>query len=297
MLTDRKPSWLDKKIKLSDCAGVKAGLRELGVNTVCEEASCPNIGECFERGEATFIILGKVCTRACAFCGIAKGEPKPPDPDEPKRVAEGVKKMGLKHVVITSVTRDDLPDGGAAVFAATIEEIRKSGRPVVVEALVPDFRMDRGAIAKVAAASPDIIAHNLETVPRLYKKARQGADYKRSLEVLKTIKEIGGGIFTKSGLMLGLGETEQEVLSVFDDLVSCGCDFLSIGQYLAPSYAHVPVEEYITPEKFTFYRQKALDAGLKKVLSGPYVRSSYMAGEYIGRSLTSPGKLSFEARR
>lgn len=278
----KKPSWLNKKIKLSECDGVKSGLRGLGLSTVCEEASCPNIGECFGRGEATFLILGKVCTRSCSFCGVRKGAPEGVDPGEPGRVAEAVRRMGLRHVVITSVTRDDLEDGGASVFAGTIEEIRKSCGALTIEVLIPDFQLRRGSIEKVAAAGPDIIAHNLETVRALYGRVRQGAIYERSLAVLKLIKEIAPDrIHSKSGIMVGLGETEGEVLSVFRDLAASGCDFLSIGQYLAPTPSHAPVAEYIRPEKFDFYRIEALRAGLRRVLSGPYVRSSYMAGDYV----------------
>ena len=285
----QRPAWLNKKIVLSECREVKTSLRSLGLATVCEEAACPNIGECFAKGEATFLILGKVCTRTCAFCGVHKGEPAPLDPDEPERVAGGVSRLGLRHVVVTSVTRDDLPDGGAGAFAETIAAIRKTSPQVKVEVLIPDFRLDREAIAKVACAKPDVIAHNVETVPRLYQSARQGSDYKRSLGVLAAVKELGLGIPVKSGVMLGLGETEFELLDLFQDLVGAGCSFLSIGQYLAPSKAHVPVKEYVSPEKFDYYKEKALAAGFKYVLSGPYVRSSYGASEYIVRSSTSEG--------
>ncbi|MFH1442308.1 MAG: lipoyl synthase [Candidatus Omnitrophota bacterium] len=309
----RKPAWLNKKINLVNCQKVKELLRDLNLNTVCQQAACPNIGECFSRGEATFLILGKICTRNCQFCGIEKGLPAAVDWDEPLRVAQAVQKMDLKHVVLTSVTRDDLEDGGADVFIRTIAEIRKlnkkinsvrdvslirtensiklsseleskvSSNRINIELLVPDFQLNKQTIKKLADAQPEIIAHNIETVPRLYPYARQSADYKHSLQVLKIIKESNESVRTKSGIMLGLGEEEQEVLDVFDDLAEHGCDFLSIGQYLAPSSSHVKVKEYISPEKFSYYKHKALEAGLSHVESGPYVRSSYSAASYLSK--------------
>jgi len=278
----KRPSWLNKKISLSDCAKVKARLRGLGLATVCEEAACPNIGECFAKNVATFLILGRVCTRSCAFCGVAKGRPPlpAPDPDEPLRAAEGVRRLGLRHAVITSVTRDDLPDGGASEFCATIAAIHKTCPQTKIEVLIPDFGGSTSAVKRVAEAAPDIIAHNVETVPRLYAAARRGADYKRSLEVLKATKEFSQGRPVKSGIMLGLGEREDEVLKTFRDLAAAGCEYLSIGQYLAPTKNHAPVVEYVTPERFDYYKKEALDSGLKSVMSGPYVRSSYLAEEY-----------------
>lgn len=276
-----RPAWLNKKIDLRACSKTKESLRGLNVETVCEQAMCPNIGECFSRGEATFLILGKHCTRMCSFCNIDKGRPVSPDSDEPKRVAEAVYKFKLKHVVITSVTRDDLPDGGAMIFADTVRSIRKISPKVSIEVLIPDFLLSLDSLKIVIDSSPDIIAHNVETVPSLYAAARQGADYSRSLGVLYHVKLISPGSKTKSGIMLGLGEKEEEVLSVMKDLRSIGCDFLSIGQYLAPSKRHHPVKEYVAPEMFRLYKEKGMEFGFAHVESAPYVRSSYMAADYL----------------
>ena len=276
-----KPAWLNKKISLRDCAEVKTLLKDMRLNTVCEEALCPNMGECFALRQATFIILGAICTRACRFCGVAKGQPLAPDLDEPRRIVEAVQKMGLTHVVITSVTRDDLVDGGASMFAETISSLRKIDRDISIETLIPDFNADQKSLHLLADANPDIIAHNMETVPRLYKEIRPtGASYDRSLEVLRSLKSIAPKIPLKSGLMLGLGEEKEEVLAVFDDLVEAGCQFLSIGQYLAPSNNHFPVQKYLTPEVFEEYKEAALKRGFSYVKSGPYVRSSYAASDY-----------------
>jgi len=278
----QRPEWLNKKISLRDCSQVKNLLKGLRLHTVCEEALCPNMGECFNKGQATFIILGAICTRACRFCGVAKGRPLAPDADEPRRIVEAVQKMGLKHVVITSVTRDDLADGGASVFVETILRLRALTSKVSIETLIPDFNADEKSLGALAQASPDIIAHNMETVPRLYKDIRpQGAIYRRSLEVLSMLKHIAPGIPLKSGIMLGLGEKKDEVFSVFDDLIKAGCSLLSIGQYLAPSNKHFPVQEYVRPEAFQEYKDEALRRGFAFVKSGPYVRSSYAAYEYI----------------
>ncbi|MBN1527294.1 MAG: lipoyl synthase [Candidatus Omnitrophica bacterium] len=276
-----KPSWLNKKIDLRACSRTKEILRSLRVETVCEQAMCPNIGECFGRGEATFLILGKHCTRACSFCNVRKEKPIGPDPGEPGRVAEAVKLFSLKHAVITSVTRDDLPDGGASLFADTVLSIRERSPGVKVEVLIPDFRLSPGAITLVVKSSPDIIAHNVETVPSLYEITRRGADYDRSLEVLRIVKSLSPKIRTKSGIMLGMGEREDEVYSVMRDLRSVFCDFLSIGQYLAPSRSHHPVKEYITPDKFKRYKEEGIEMGFAHIESGPYVRSSYMAASYL----------------
>jgi len=278
---NNRPEWVNKKINLKDCADLRTKLSDLKLNTVCEEALCPNIGECFHKGQATFLILGKVCTRRCAFCGVKRGPVSKVDPEEPARVAEGVRRLGLGHVVITSVTRDDLPDGGAQAFVDTISAIRSIAKKVTVEVLTPDFNLNRDAIRKVVIAGPDIFAHNIETVPRLYLEARNGADYSRSLAVLSLIKEFDKDMRTKSGIMLGLGENRDEVLNTLKDIAKTGCDFLSIGQYLSPSREHLPVKEYITPERFAYYKEKALESGFRHVLSGPYVRSSYSASEYM----------------
>jgi lipoyl synthase len=276
-----KPAWLNKKIDLKACSSVKETLRGLRVETVCEQAMCPNMGECFSRNQATFLILGRQCTRMCGFCNIEKGPALPPDPGEPARVAEAVEKFCLKHVVITSVTRDDLADGGAVAFAEATACIRRKSSKITIELLIPDFKLSLEALAIVAGAAPDIIAHNIETVPSLYKEVRQGSDYSRSLGVLREIKKISPRMKTKSGLMLGLGETAEEVYFVMKDLRSVDCDFLSLGQYLAPSRRHYPVKEYIPPERFNYYKDKAEEMGFSHVESAPYVRSSYLAGEYL----------------
>lgn len=276
-----KPLWLDKKIQLGSCSGMKSLLRGMKLETVCEQALCPNIGECFSNSHATFLILGPQCTRSCSFCNVAKGEPSPPDTGEPARVAEAVKKLALRHVVITSVTRDDLADGGAGIFADTVLNIRRTTPQVTVEVLIPDFQLFLDSLRAVAESGPDIIAHNVETVPSLYRSVRRGSDYRRSLNVLDAVKKISPGLKTKSGIMLGLGEKEAEIISVMGDLRAVECDFLSIGQYLAPSKLHYPVKEYIIPEQFAYYKEKGLSMGFAYVESGPYVRSSYMAGEYL----------------
>ena len=276
-----KPAWLNKKISLRDCVEVKTLLKDLRLNTVCEEALCPNMGECFARRQATFIILGAICTRACRFCGVAKGLPLPPDADEPRRIVQAVQRLGLTHVVITSVTRDDLCDGGVSIFAETILRLRMINRRVMIETLIPDFNADEKSLRILAEANPDIIAHNMETVPRLYKEIRPtGASYSRSLEVLGILKKIAPGIPLKSGLMLGLGESKEEVLAVFKDLIQTGCSYLSIGQYLAPSNNHIPVQQYLEPDVFEEYAKEARSYGFTYVKSSPYVRSSYAAADY-----------------
>ncbi len=277
----QRPLWINKKINLKDCSDVKKKLKSLGLNTVCEEALCPNMGECFSKAQATFLILGKICTRECSFCGVKRGSPSSVDAEEPARVAEGVRRLGLSHGVITSVTRDDLPDGGAQAFVDTISGLRGLDQKLTIEILAPDFSLNKDAIRRVVASRPDIFAHNIETVPRLYNDARRGADYARSLGVLSFIKECNGAMRTKSGIMLGLGEREDEVLGAFRDIAETGCDFLSIGQYLAPSAKHLRVKEYISPERFARYKEEALKAGFRHVASGPYVRSSYSASEYL----------------
>lgn len=275
------PAWLNKKISLRECAEVKTLLKDLRLNTVCEEALCPNMGECFTRRQVTFIILGAICTRACRFCAVAKGLPLAPDPDEPRRIVQAVQKLGLTHVVITSVTRDDLADGGASVFAETISNLRMINRQVMIETLIPDFNADEKSLRVLAQANPDIIAHNMETVPRLYKQIRPaGASYNRSLEVLRRLKNIAPGIPLKSGLMLGLGESREEVFAVFNHLFAAGCSLLSIGQYLAPSSQHIAVQQYLEPDVFEQYANAARSRGFRYVKSGPYVRSSYAASDY-----------------
>lgn len=271
-----KPEWLKKKIDLKALTGMQAMLRSLSLHTVCEGADCPNRGECFKAGTATFMILGDTCTRNCRFCAVSKGKPAPPDPDEPEHLADAAQKLNLKHVVVTSVTRDDLPDGGAAHFAAVIKAVRDRV-PATIEVLIPDFKGGEQALNTVIAAQPDIINHNLETVPSLYSAVRPQAVYGRSLELLKRVKR--SGVICKTGIMVGLGETEQEVLSLIDDIAALRCDMLTIGQYLQPSKDHIPVAEYVRPETFEAYKQAALEKGIKYVASAPLVRSSYNAAE------------------
>lgn len=276
----QKPSWLNKKINLGQLKELNRLFKDLKLNTVCSEASCPNISECFAKKTATFLILGDICTRNCQFCGVKKGLPKEINPAEPKNIASAVKELGLKHVVITSVTRDDLSDGGAEVFVDTIREIRKISA-VKIELLIPDFQLNKQSLKKIVDAKPEIIGHNLETVPGLYNRVREKADYRRSLELLRIIKILDETIHTKSGIMLGLGENEDEVVGVLKDLRKVGCKFLSVGQYLAPSKNHFPIVEYISPEKFDHYKKLAQELGFKYVASGPYVRSSYTAHKYL----------------
>jgi len=278
----RKPQWLQKKINPAAHAGMEGLLGELRLHTVCQEARCPNITECFRERQATFLILGADCTRLCSFCNVTKRTPLPPDPGEPDRVAEAILRLGLSHVVITSPTRDDLPDGGASFFAETVVAIRRASPATKVELLIPDFLGSRESLARVVASAPAIIGHNVETVPRLY-HIRAGADYGRSLGVLRTLRELEPAVRSKSGIMLGLGETGEEVMAVLADLRSVGCSYLSIGQYLAPSMNHYPVREFVQPELFEKYRTEALAMGFAHVESGPYVRSSYHAARYNGQ--------------
>lgn len=281
-LPARKPEWLRAKINSSpESMQVIRMLRTLSLHTVCEEANCPNRGECFRKRTATFMILGNHCTRNCTFCTVTKELPCAVDPCEPQHVAAAVKELKLRHVVITSVTRDDLPDGGAQHFADVIRSI-KAEFPVdapVIEVLIPDFQGSKAALFTVIDAAPDIINHNVETVPRLYQEVRPLAGYERSLELLARVKQAAPEIYTKSGIMVGLGETHEEVLHTLRDLREAGCDILTIGQYLAPSKAHHPVVAYITPEEFARYKQEAEEMGFLLVASAPLVRSSYMAEE------------------
>jgi lipoic acid synthetase len=279
MNIQRKPEWLRKKVNPGDQSEMRQLLGELRLNTVCQQALCPNISECFSCGQATFLILGKNCTRLCSFCNVEKTVPLPVDNYEPARVAEAVHRLKLSHVVITSPTRDDLPDGGAGIYAATVAAIRGSSPATRIELLIPDFQGSVSSLEAVVASHPDIIAHNVETVPRLY-QIRSGADYARSLELLRLCAGMAPDIRTKSGVMLGMGETEVELLQVFRDLRDVGCAYLSIGQYLAPSRRHYPVQEYISPEQFESLQAAALEMGFSHVESGPYVRSSYHAGKY-----------------
>jgi lipoic acid synthetase len=254
-------------------------LGELQLNTVCQQALCPNISECFSCGQATFLILGTNCTRQCSFCNVEKTMPLSVDLLESLRVAEAVQRLKLSHVVITSPTRDDLPDGGASIYSATVLAIRKASPTTRIEVLIPDFQAKQDSLECIVRSQPDIIAHNVETVPRLY-YVRSGAEYHRSLNVLRLCRELAPEIDTKSGIMLGMGEEAEEVTQVMSDLRGVGCNFISIGQYLAPSRNHFPVREYILPEVFDRLRAEGLELGFSHVESGPYVRSSYHAGLY-----------------
>jgi lipoic acid synthetase len=249
------------------------------LHTVCQEARCPNLGECFSQGTATFLILGDRCTRNCRFCAIGHGPSGPPDPEEPARVAEAVKAMGLQYVVITSVTRDDLPDGGAALFAETIRTVRKKRSEAKVEVLIPDFQGNVEALRTVVEARPDVLNHNVETVPRLYPSVRPGAVYERSIDLLSQVRVLDLSMPTKSGLMLGLGESADEVRETLQDLVDAGCRILTLGQYLQPSKEHLPVARFVPPEEFDAWKETALQMGFAEVASGPFVRSSYHAKE------------------
>ncbi|MDF2890159.1 MAG: Lipoyl synthase [Clostridia bacterium] len=278
----KKPEWLRRRIQGSHVSSeVNHILEELSLNTVCKEANCPNKMECFNRSTATFMILGNVCTRNCTFCNVTKGEPQTVDKEEPRKVAMAVSKLKLKHAVITSVTRDDLQDGGAEHFAEVVREIQKLPQKVTVEVLIPDFNGDEAALDKVIAAKPDIINHNVETVPELYDRVRPMAIYERSLELLKNVKEKSSGILTKSGIMLGLGESEESVVKVMQELRAVGCDIITIGQYLAPSSKHHPVVEYVHPDIFEKYKEIGIALGFKNVVSAPLVRSSYHADEVL----------------
>lgn len=274
-----KPDWLKKKLNAdrSKLSEIKVMLRSLRLHTVCEEARCPNMGECFASRTATFMILGNICTRNCRFCAVSKGIPGSPDPKEPENISHAVHLLQLRHVVITSVTRDDLNDGGASQFVDVVRELRKNCPNTTIELLIPDLNGNWKALERIVREHPDVLNHNIETVPSLYANVRPGATYERSIGLLRRVKEIDSSIITKSGIMVGLGEREDEVKSVINDLSDAGCRMLTIGQYLQPSHKHLPVVEYITPEQFEGYRIFALERGFSFVASGPLVRSSYHA--------------------
>jgi len=279
-----KPEWLKVRFPGGpEYLRLKGLMREQRLHTVCEEARCPNIGECWEAGTATFMILGDTCTRACAFCAVKSGRPLPLDMGEPLRVAQAVRRMGVRHAVVTSVNRDDEPDGGAAVFAATIRWIRRLSPGASVEVLIPDFEGNWDALAAVMAARPDILNHNTETVPRLYRRVRPKARYERSLELLRRAREMAPDGITKTGVMVGLGETRDELLTVMADLAGVGCDVLTVGQYLRPSQKHAPVERYYRPEEFEELAEEGRRLGLRHVEAGPLVRSSYHAERQVAR--------------
>ncbi len=276
----RRPEWLRKKVSFKAKRDTDELLKDVGIATICQEAMCPNISECFGKKQATFLILGSVCTRACTFCNVTRGKPENVDYEEITKVVEAIKRLSLKNVVITSVTRDDLSDGGAKHFFECVKAIKEFDKDIKIELLIPDFNENRDSIEIVSNSGAQIVGHNIETVKRRY-DIRSGSDYERSLRVLKMIKESNPKVNTKSGIMLGLGESEEEVAEVFRDLLEVGCEFLSIGQYLAPSKKHTPVVEYIKPEQFEKYKNIALGLGFRFVHSSPYTRSSYMAHEYL----------------
>ena len=288
MKVKRKPHWLAVKLGGGgEFLGVRRVLRKYRLHTVCEEARCPNIGECWGEGTATFMILGDTCTRHCKFCATRTGNPRGlVDEDEPERLRDAVSELGLDYVVITSVTRDDLPDGGASVFARTVRLLKELPSPPKVELLIPDFRGDRAALEEVVAAGPDVVAHNLETVRRLTPIIRdRRASYDVSLEVLRLLKEIKPDLYTKSGLILGMGETRDEIIESLRDMRERGVDFVTMGQYLRPTLKHLPVDRFITPNEFRELEEIALSMGFLYAASGPLVRSSYRAGEFFVQSL------------
>ncbi len=278
----RKPDWIKKLTKERNASFCKIGnlLAEYHLNTVCEEARCPNRGECYNSGTATFMLLGNVCTRNCTFCNVTEGSPQLVDNNEPHNVAKAVKELGIKHTVITSVTRDDLEDGGASHFARTIQEIKRLNEGVTVEVLIPDFQGDISALKAVIDAQPDVINHNVETVPELYDKVRPMAIFERSKELLRRVKELSN-IPTKTGFMLGLGESSQSIYKLLDTLREVDCDIVTIGQYLQPSKLHYPLVEYIHPSIFEKYKEYAYSVGFKYVVSSPLTRSSYKANEEL----------------
>ncbi len=278
---ERKPEWLRVRYNQKAVAEVAQLLGELRLNTVCEEANCPNLGECYRKHTATFMILGSQCTRNCRFCSVTPGHPQPPDPEEPENVAAAAKKLGLRHVVLTCPTRDDLPDGGAEQFAQTVRAIRRACPGATVETLISDMQMNTAALDAVIEARPEVLNHNVETVRALQKAVRPQADYERSLAVLRYCKEKDAALLTKTGFMVGLGETEEQIGELMDDVLAAGCDILTIGQYLQPSPEHYPLDRYASPEDFARYKKMALDKGFRYVASAPLARSSYKAWEAL----------------
>jgi lipoic acid synthetase len=282
-LTGPRPEWLKVRIRANETfERVNQMITDLSLNTVCQEARCPNIFECWSEGTATFMILGDICTRHCGFCAVGKGKPRPLEADEPRHVAEAVKRLGVKHAVVTSVNRDELPDGGALHFARTVSWIRSLNPETRIEVLIPDFCGDQGALKTVLNARPDVLNHNTETVARLYKRVRPDAKYEQSLELLRRANAFKDEhlMLTKSGLMVGLGESRDELLTTFRDIAETGCDILTVGQYLAPTPKHIPIERYYTPDEFSDLKTQALRMGFRYVESGPLVRSSYHAGRH-----------------
>lgn len=278
---ERKPEWLKVRYNQEAVEEVAKLLGELKLNTVCKEANCPNLGECYRKHTATFMILGSECTRNCRFCNVTPGKPLPPDPDEPENVAEAARKLGLRHVVLTCPTRDDLPDGGAEHFAKTVRAIRSACPGVTVETLISDMQMNTSALDIVIEAHPEVLNHNVETVRELQKAVRPQANYQRSLDVLRYCKEKDPTLLTKTGFMVGLGETDAQIDRLMDDVLAVGCDILTIGQYLQPTPEHYPLARYATPEDFARYKEMALAKGFLYVASAPLARSSYRAWEAL----------------
>src|SRR5579862_997752 len=293
-----KPQWLRARAPVGDnYHNLKTLARGLGLHTVCESAQCPNIGECWNHRTATFMLLGDICTRRCGFCAVPKGKPEAIDWDEPRRVAEAVATLGLKHAVVTSVNRDDDNLGGARVFAETIREIRELTPDCRIEVLIPDFQGIDAALRIILDAGPDVLNHNTESVPRLYRVVRSGARYERTLQLLENAKKFSPGMMTKSGVMVGLGETIPELVDVFKDLGSRGVDILTVGQYLRPSRDHLPMKRFYTPEEFAYLKEEALRFGFRHVESGPMVRSSYHAHEHADAASTSAAKARYPERQ
>jgi lipoyl synthase len=276
-----RPDWLRVRLPHGESyRKVRALIDQHQLHTVCESARCPNMGECWGEGTATFMILGNICTRSCSFCAVATGRPTELDQDEPRRVGDAIRLMQIKHAVLTSVNRDELTDGGASIWAATIREVRAQSPGTTLETLIPDFRARWDALELVLAERPEVVSHNMETVKRLYRRVRPQARYERSLEQIRRTRDYG--LRTKSGVMLGLGETEPEVIEIMTDLVAHGCHVLTLGQYLQPTKLHLPVERFVTPDEFAHYREIGLELGLKYVESGPLVRSSYHSERHLG---------------
>ena len=278
---ERKPEWLRVRYNREAVEEVAELMRDLKLNTVCKEANCPNLGECYRKHTATFMILGSVCTRNCRFCNVVTGRPLPPDPDEPDNVALAAKKLGLRHVVLTCSTRDDLADGGAEQFSKTVRAVRRECPGATVETLISDMKFNTDALDVVIASHPDVLNHNVETVKELQKAVRPQAGYERSLGVLRYCKEKDPSLLTKTGFMVGLGETEEQISVLMDDILATGCDILTIGQYLQPSPEHYPLARYATPEDFARYKELALSKGFRHVASAPLARSSYRAWEVM----------------
>ena len=278
---EKMPEWFKVKYNQKAVEEVSELMTNLKLNTVCKEANCPNLGECFQKHTATFMILGSQCTRNCRFCNVVHGTPEPVDPLEPQHIAEAAKHLGLRHVVITQVTRDDLPDGGASHFAKTIAAIRELCPSTSIEVLISDMKGNHASLDTVIAAHPEVINHNIETVPSLYSTVRPEANYQRSLDVLRYVKEQDPSIRTKTGIMVGLGETDEEVLHTMDDVLAVGCDIFTIGQYLRPSEEHIEMKEYVVPEKFDIYKVIGMQKGFHYIASSPLVRSSYRAAEAL----------------